>query len=140
MPADTECPILERQIAAIAGEHDVRGLVEQGANPSIATLRDAARVVDLSRFPTPGHKPQIRADVPRRAEAIRSVDFGDKGERRQLADPGYGHQTPASIRRACQMPYIAGGAAVPARRPVRGLKATQFAACGNSGARFLHPE
>src|SRR5215472_19214921 len=89
-----------RQIAAIAGEHDVRGLVEQGANPSIATLRDAARVVDLSGFPAPGHKPQIRADVPRRAEAIRSIDGGDKGERRQLADPGYGHQPPAGLRRA----------------------------------------
>jgi hypothetical protein len=105
-PADAERPTLERQIAAIAGEHDVRGLVEQGANPSIATLRDAARVVDLLRFPAPGHKPQIRADVPRRAEAIRSVDGGDKGERRQLADPGSGHQPPAGLRRACQTPYL----------------------------------
>jgi hypothetical protein len=43
---------------------------------------------------------------PRRAEAIRSVDGGDKGERRQPADSGYGHQPPAGLRRARQTPYL----------------------------------
>src|SRR5688572_8083777 len=37
-PADGERPVLEGELATIAGEHDVGRLVQQGANPSVAAL------------------------------------------------------------------------------------------------------
>src|SRR5215204_209583 len=45
---DCECPVLELQRPLVAGQYDVRGLVQECANPSIAALRDAAGVVNLA--------------------------------------------------------------------------------------------
>src|SRR5204863_7088966 len=39
---DRECPVFELQRPLVARQHDVGGLVQQGAKPSISTLRDAA--------------------------------------------------------------------------------------------------
>jgi hypothetical protein len=74
-------------IAATAGEHDVGGLVKRGAIPSIATLRDAAVSSISLDFQRLGTSPD-KGYVTRRGEVIWSVDGGDDGERRQLADPG----------------------------------------------------
>src|SRR5262250_248457 len=86
-----ERPLLERQIATIAGEHDIGGLVQQRADPLIADFRDAAGIVDLTGLPSPGDKAQVGADITRAAEAVRFVDGSDKGERRHVADTGYRH-------------------------------------------------
>src|SRR5277367_3424297 len=47
-PGDRECPILEFQRPLIARQHDICSLVQECANPTVATLRDAAGVVDLA--------------------------------------------------------------------------------------------
>src|SRR5262249_25416361 len=90
-PTNAERSLLERQIATIAGEHDIGGLVQQRADPLIADFGDAAGIVDLTGLPSPGNKAQVGADITRAAEGVRFVDGSDKGERRHVADTGYRH-------------------------------------------------
>src|SRR4030095_10326619 len=72
-PGNVERPLLERERAAIAGEHDIGGLIEQRADPSIATLRDAAGIVDLAGLIAPWHQSQIGPDIAGSPEAVRFV-------------------------------------------------------------------
>ena len=80
-PTDVEGPILEGELAAIAGEHDIGRLVKQRADPSVAALRDAAGIVDLAGLVAPWHQAQIGPDVARPPEAFRFIDRRDEGER-----------------------------------------------------------
>ena len=43
-----ECPVLELQRSLVARQHDICGLAQERAKPSITTLRDAADVVNLA--------------------------------------------------------------------------------------------
>jgi hypothetical protein len=40
-------PLLQLELAVVAGQHDVGGLVQQGPHPPVAAFRDAADVVEL---------------------------------------------------------------------------------------------
>ena len=55
--------MLEFELALVAGQHDIGGLVQQGSHAPVAALRDAADVVDLARLMPPGDQSQIGADV-----------------------------------------------------------------------------
>src|SRR4030095_5987035 len=105
-PTNAERPLLERQIATIAGEHDIGGLVEQRADPLIADLRDAAGIVDLTGLPSPGDKAEVGADITRAPEAVRFVNGSDKGESRHVADAGDSHYPLAVLKRGPQPLYV----------------------------------
>src|SRR5208283_4666169 len=83
-PGDGEGPVLELELALVARQHDIGGLVQQGSHPPVAAFRDAADVVDLPRLIASGNQAQIGADVSRSSYAGRIVDCGDEGERGQL--------------------------------------------------------
>ena len=53
-----ERPLLERQIATIAGKHDIGGLVQQRADPLIAVIGKLLRA-SLKRFMSDGEQREL---------------------------------------------------------------------------------
>jgi hypothetical protein len=103
---DCEGPVLELELALVAGQHDVGGLVQEGSHPSIPAFRDAAGVIDLSRLMAPWNQPQISANISGSADARRIVDRSHKGERCQLADAWDGHEPAAGRRGSCHASHV----------------------------------
>src|SRR5271166_2013013 len=68
-PGDREGPVLQFELALVAGEHDIGGLVQQRPYPPVAAFRDAADVVDLARLIPSRDEAQVGADVARSANA-----------------------------------------------------------------------
>jgi hypothetical protein len=73
---DREGPVLELdlELALVARQHDIGGLVKQHPHPPIAAFGDAADIVDLARLIPPGDQAQIDADVSGSADARGIVD------------------------------------------------------------------
>jgi hypothetical protein len=67
--ANREAPVLEFELALIAGQHDVGGFVQEGPHPPVPAFRYAADVVDLARLIPPRDQAQIGADISRSANA-----------------------------------------------------------------------
>jgi hypothetical protein len=49
-PGDGEGPVLQFELAPVAGQHDIGCLKEKGSHAPIPTFRDAADVVDFARL------------------------------------------------------------------------------------------
>ena len=81
---DGQRPVLELQRALIAGQHDISGLVQQGAHSSIAALGYASAVVDLAGLAATRDQAEIGADVPGTLESLHVVDGRGEGQRSQL--------------------------------------------------------
>ena len=88
---DCECPLLQLELAIVAGQHDVGGFVQEGPHPPVAAFRDAADVVDLPGLIAFWNQAQVGADVSRSSDARRIVDCGHKGESGQLSNARDGH-------------------------------------------------
>jgi hypothetical protein len=58
-PGDRERPVLEFELALVAGQHDVGGLIQERPHPPIPAFRDAADVVDLARLIAPWSQAEI---------------------------------------------------------------------------------
>src|SRR5580692_9342181 len=73
---DREGPVLELdlELALVARQHDIGGLVKQRPHPPIAAFGDAADIVDLARLLPLGDQAQIDADVSGSADARGIVD------------------------------------------------------------------
>jgi hypothetical protein len=48
--AIAKAPVLEFELALIAGQHDIGGLVQERSDPPVPTFRDAVGVIDLTRL------------------------------------------------------------------------------------------
>src|SRR3984957_4719081 len=103
---DCEGPVLELELALVAGQHDIGGLVQEGSHPPIPAFRDAAGVVDLSRLMAPWNQTQIGANISGSADARRIVDRSHKGERCQLSDAWDGHEPAAGRRGSCHTSHV----------------------------------
>jgi hypothetical protein len=84
--AMAKAPVLQFELALVAGQDDIGGFVQQGPHAPVATFRFAAEVIDLSGLMPSGNQAEVGADVSRSSDARRIVDCGDKGERGQLTD------------------------------------------------------
>src|ERR1700733_5649869 len=73
---DREGPVLELdlELALLARQHDIGGLVKQRPHPPIAAFGDTVDIVDLARLMPPGDQAQIDTDVPGSADARGIVD------------------------------------------------------------------
>jgi hypothetical protein len=60
---DREGPVLEFELAPVAGQHDIGGLVQKGSHPPIPAFRDAASLVDVPGLIASGGQAQIGADI-----------------------------------------------------------------------------
>src|ERR1700735_3602425 len=68
-PGDGEGPVLELELALVAGQHDVGGLIQQGPHPPVAAFRDAADIVDFPGLVSFWNEAQIGADISGSANA-----------------------------------------------------------------------
>src|SRR5271155_1812818 len=83
-PGDCEGPVLQPELAVVAGAHGLVVRVRALPPPPVAALRDAADIVDFSGLIAFWNQAKISADVSRPADAGRVVDCGDEGEGSQL--------------------------------------------------------
>jgi hypothetical protein len=67
--AMAKAPVLELELALVAGQHDVGGLVQQGPDPPVAAFRDAADVVDFSGLIAFWNQAEVGADVSGSSDA-----------------------------------------------------------------------
>jgi hypothetical protein len=84
MLGDREGPVLEFELAFVAGQYDIGGLVQESPHPPVPACRDAAGVVDRPGLVPPGDQAQISADISGSPNARGIVDRSHKGERDQL--------------------------------------------------------
>ena len=68
----------------VARQHDICGFVQECANPPVATLGDAAGVVNLAGLIAPRHQTEISANVAGSPEAFGIIDCRCEGRARSV--------------------------------------------------------